>query len=174
MRRIRSRALWERKTACLIRRLRAFCNADTSHTICVATSATIVDHNDPDAARNFASRFFGVSSRQAVTTVGEDYAKEIWDEPRLIPPEPVGDPGGHPQPVRRRGGGRRPIRGLAFEDAYQLLSGQNPGPRGVGRKRCTRRCLRNELVFGLNEELKTPRASGGTPGRPWSNGWVVR
>ncbi|MCY3776935.1 MAG: DEAD/DEAH box helicase [Candidatus Aminicenantes bacterium] len=65
------------ETACLIRRLRSFCNADPGHTVCVATSATIVDHNDPEAARKFASRFFGVR-RAAVTTVGEDYAEETW------------------------------------------------------------------------------------------------
>ena len=58
------------ETAVLIRRLRAFCNIDPrgargacpSHGIvtrCVATSATIVDREDPDAARNFAARFFG-------------------------------------------------------------------------------------------------------------------
>src|SRR5208337_394516 len=47
-------------TACLIRRLRSFCGKDANQTTCVATSATIVDERDPDAARNFASRFFGV------------------------------------------------------------------------------------------------------------------
>ena len=63
------------ETACLIRRLRSFCNAETRHTICVATSATIVDHDDPEAARKFAPRFFGVTP-DAVATIGEDYAKE--------------------------------------------------------------------------------------------------
>ena len=63
------------ETACLIRRLRAFCNAEASHTTCVATSATIVDREDPGAARSFAARFFGVAP-DAVTTVGEDYEAE--------------------------------------------------------------------------------------------------
>lgn len=42
------------ETACLIRRLRRFCGKDVDQTTCVATSATIVDEQDPDAARNFA------------------------------------------------------------------------------------------------------------------------
>ena len=143
------------ETACLIRRLRSFCNADTSHTICVATSATIVDHNDPDAARNFASRFFGVPP-EAVTTVGEDYAKEIWDEPRLIPPEPVGDPG----VILNRCVGAvedEDPPGAGVRDAYQLLSGQILGP-GSWPEALHQALSANELVFGLNEELKTPRA----------------
>ena len=37
------------ETACLIRRLRASCNAEVGHTTCVATSATIVDRQDPGA-----------------------------------------------------------------------------------------------------------------------------
>ena len=48
------------ETACLIRRLRAFCDSGPGDTTCIATSATIVDHDDPDAACNFAARFFGV------------------------------------------------------------------------------------------------------------------
>src|SRR5262249_29825805 len=38
------------ETACLIRRLRRFCGKMPEDTACVATSATIVDENDPDAA----------------------------------------------------------------------------------------------------------------------------
>ena len=64
------------EAACLVRRLRAFCRADAAHTTCVATSATIVDRQQPDAARNFAARFFGVPA-QAVATVGEDYEAEV-------------------------------------------------------------------------------------------------
>jgi len=48
------------EAACLIRRLRSYCGREPERTVCVATSATIVDVNNPDAARDFASRFFGV------------------------------------------------------------------------------------------------------------------
>ena len=78
------------ETAVLIRRLRAFCNADPGATRCVATSATIVDREEPGAARNFAARFFGVDS-SAVATIGEAYEREVWAEPRIVPPA-AGDP----------------------------------------------------------------------------------
>ena len=76
------------ETACLVRRLRAFCQADPARTTCIATSATIVDHGDPEAGRTFAARFFGVAS-DAVTTVGEDYETEVWAEPRFVPRAPA-------------------------------------------------------------------------------------
>ena len=142
------------ETACLIRRLRAFCNAETSHTVCVATSATIVDHDDPDAARNFASRFFGVSSDK-VTTVGEDYAEEIWDEPRFVPPEPGEDP----EVILNRCVGAvedEDRSGTGIRRTYRLLSGQNLG-HGSWPEALHQALSRNDLVYGLNEELKTPR-----------------
>ncbi|HQJ35878.1 MAG TPA: DEAD/DEAH box helicase, partial [Rhodoglobus sp.] len=55
------------ETACLIRRLRAFCGRGAQDSVCVATSATIVDGRDPGAARAFAARFFGVDAEQVVT-----------------------------------------------------------------------------------------------------------
>ena len=80
------------ETACLIRRLRASCDAEVGHTTCVATSATIVDRQDPGAARDFASRFFGVAP-DSVATVGEDYEAEVWTAaPRVVPPPPAEDP----------------------------------------------------------------------------------
>ena len=75
------------ETACLIRRLRAFCNADPNETTCVATSATIVDHDDPQAGRNFAARFFGVAA-DAVATIGEDYEAEVWTTGRFLRLQP--------------------------------------------------------------------------------------
>ena len=98
------------ETACLIRRLRAFCHAETSHTTCVATSATIVDHEDPRVACKFASRFFGVPP-DTVTTVGEDYEAEVWAGPRFVPPAPGEDPAGILDRCVRGGGGRGPLGG---------------------------------------------------------------
>lgn len=74
------------ETACLIRRLRRFCGKDAHQTTCVATSATIVDEKDPDAARNFAARFFGVPA-DSVATVHEEYEQDAWS-PRFTPPAP--------------------------------------------------------------------------------------
>ncbi len=75
------------ETACLIRRLRQFCGRKASDTVCVATSATIADEADPQAARNFASRFFGVPA-EAVTTVQEEYREDRWS-PCYTPPAPA-------------------------------------------------------------------------------------
>ena len=75
------------ETACLIRRLRAFCGRDAQDTVCVATSATIVDRERPDAARHFASRFFGVDPA-AVVTVGEAFEGHAWSGERVVPAAP--------------------------------------------------------------------------------------
>ena len=142
------------ETACLIRRLRSFCNADTGHTICVATSATIVDHDDPEAARKFASRFFGVRP-ETVATVGEDYAEEVWAEPRFLPPEPGEDPDAILDRCVRAVEDEDPS-GPGIREAYRLLSGQILGS-GSWPEALHLALSRNELVFGLNEELRKPR-----------------
>ena len=148
------------ETACLIRRLRAFCNADPGHTTCVATSATIVDGEDPQAARHFAARFFGVAS-EAVATVEEDYESEVWAESRSVPPGPDRDAAGILD---------RCVRAVEDEEAsgdgvggaYRSLSGREldgdaaGGPEGWPR-RLYDALSRNELVFRLNEALTTPR-----------------
>ncbi len=79
------------ETACLIRRLRAFCNRSAADTICVATSATIADPNNPNAARDFAARFFGVEP-QRVATISETYEQEVWANQQHLPRTPKVDP----------------------------------------------------------------------------------
>ena len=153
------------ETACLIRRLRVFCDAKDGtcarpwssgiHTTCVATSATIVDREDPGAARHFASRFFGVAP-EAVVTVGEDYEAEVWATPRSPPPAPAEDPAGIlercVQAVEDEDGS-----GAGVRAAYRSLCGddlnEGDGPAALHAALC-----RNELVFRLNEELRSPRA----------------
>ncbi len=56
----------------------------------MATSATIVDQDEPDAARKFASRFFGVDARE-VATIGEAYQAEVWRDDRFVAPSPSAD-----------------------------------------------------------------------------------
>ena len=146
------------ETACLIRRLRSFCNIDPGHSRCIATSATIVDSEKPDAARNFAARFFGVPVNEVVT-VGEDYEAEAWAELRLVPPAPDGDPSTILDKC---------VRAVEDEDgsgagvggAFRSLSGR---PLSVEDGTKWPRALyavlsHNELVFRLNEELAGPRA----------------
>lgn len=143
------------ETACLIRRLRAFCNATPSRTTCVATSATIVDHREPDAARNFAARFFGAAS-DSVTTIAEDYEEEIWSESRFVPPAPTEDAAAILErcvdAVEDEAGD-----GSGVKEAYRMLSGRElddgdwPNSLHVAMSR-------NELAFCLSEELAAPKS----------------
>ncbi len=73
------------ETSCLIRRLRNYCGKEASETVCVATSATILDVANPNAARDFASRFFGVPAED-VATVAESYERDDWHSERRVPP----------------------------------------------------------------------------------------
>ena len=146
------------ETACLIRRLRSFCNIDPGHTTCIATSATIADSREPGAARDFAARFFGVPAGE-VLTVGEDYEAETWAEPRVVPPTPDGDPSRILD---------RSVRAVEDEDAtgadvaraYRSLSGGDlPAQEDGDWPGALYAALaRNELVYRLNEALALPRA----------------
>ena len=78
------------ESACLIRRLRTFCGRSEKDTVCVATSATIVDARDQDAGRRFASRFFGTPADQ-VECVHEEYEADPWQRQRRVPSAPTGD-----------------------------------------------------------------------------------
>src|SRR5690606_30982540 len=69
-----------------------FCSRDTGDTVCIATSATIADHRNPNAASDFASRFFGVD-KASVVTVSEAYEQEVWSSKRKTPSLPKKDTG---------------------------------------------------------------------------------
>ena len=149
------------ETACLIRRLRAYCNRDAADTVCIATSATIVDTERPEAARVFASRFFGVPE-ESVETVAEDVEAEVWSTERWLASPPSGgndagggadrlladcvkaveeDPDGPGDDVRR---------------SYRALSGRElsdePWPEALYRA-----LARSEIAYRLNEALDQPR-----------------
>jgi hypothetical protein len=140
------------ETACLIRRLRAFCGVRETETVCVATSATIVDREHPDAARAFASRFFGVPD-QDVATVGEAYQREVWSASRFLPPIPKRDPNELlaecVKAVEEAGGETvRPI--------YHDLTGKDL-PAGDWPEALHGAMSQNELAFQLSEVLTRPR-----------------
>jgi hypothetical protein len=79
------------ETACLIRRLRAFCSKEAQDVACVATSATMADpERGPEAGVDFARRFFGVDASR-VTLVGEVYDEQRWSEQRALPTGPGAD-----------------------------------------------------------------------------------
>ena len=152
------------ETACLIRRLRAFCDVEPGHTTCIATSATIVDRDDPETARNFAARMFGVA-HDKVTTVEEDYEPEVWSGPRSIPPAPAEDTAvildRCVHAVEEESDSDAGVRAV-----YRSLSGQNlNGPHSEDWPLALHDALsRNELVFRLNEELTAPKALDELPG----------
>ena len=145
------------ETACLVRRLRSFCKIEAERTKCIATSATIVDLNEPDAARTFAARFFGVPAEEVVT-VGEDYEAETWQEPRVVPPMPKGDPSAILDECVRAVGDEHGSPS-AIERAYCSLSGcALPVQYGADWPTALHAALSgNELVFRLNDELAKPR-----------------
>ena len=148
------------ETACLIRRLRAFCGVEGSRTTCVATSATIVDDREPEAARSFAARFFGVPAN-AVTTVGEDYEEEVWAQPRFVP----ADPGADAAAILDRcvlAVDEEEEPDAAVRAAYRALSGGEL-PHGDWPTALHAALSRNDLVFRLSEELGAPRALAELP-----------
>ena len=148
------------ETACLIRRLRAFCNADPNETTCVATSATIVDHNDPQAGRNFAARFFGVAA-DTVATIGEAYEAEVWGTERFVPPAPAEDT----VAILDRTVDALDDDTPAAEDvrtAYHALAGEALGT-GDWPAALHAALSRNEIVFRLSEELEIPKALESLP-----------
>ena len=80
------------ETACLIRRLRAFCNVDPGH-----TPASPLPRPSSTAATRGGAQLRGADvcvASDAVNTVGEDYEAEIWSEPRSIPRHPPRTPPG--------------------------------------------------------------------------------
>ncbi len=141
------------ETACLIRRLRKFCGREARDTVCVATSATIVDERDPDAARKFASRFFGVEADDVVC-VHEEYQDDAWADQRTLPSAPAAD-------VKEL-----LARALVAVDAetpdaeiravYQQLTGL-PLEGDVWQDALHRALQANELAYQVRQALEKPR-----------------
>jgi len=141
------------ETACLIRRLRAFCGREAQDTVCIATSATIADQRNPDAARDFASRFFGVGM-ESVVTVSEAYEAEVWAGDRITPTKPkdansllndcvkaVEDEEGD---------------GAAIRSVYRALTSAELA-KGAWPNVLYEALSRNEVLFQLSEALASPR-----------------
>jgi ATP-dependent helicase YprA (DUF1998 family) len=164
------------ETACLIRRLRSFCGRGAGDTVCVATSATIVDAANPDAAKGFASRFFGVAKGD-IATVGEAYEAQVWAEGRVSTPAPIGDAGAILNEC---------VRVVDMDDAgasvgsvYRKLAGRDL-PTGEWAHALHAALSRNELVYRLSEALARPRSLADLPpelemqlGRPVSEAEIL-
>jgi ATP-dependent helicase YprA (DUF1998 family) len=150
------------ETACLIRRLRAFCGKTPEEVVCIATSATIADpRRGVEAGRDFAERFFGVD-RANVALVGEAYERDAWAEKRKVPSALAGEPSVQLQTVldvvRELEDDEPPaeaVRGL--QRMFQNLTGQKLDPKRW-QESLYERLSENEVAFRVAEALKKPRA----------------
>lgn len=167
------------ETACLIRRLRAYCGKDEASTACIATSATIADPvNGLEAGRDFASRFFGVDGSK-VALVGESYENDLWGTPRKASPPLNGDQALQLQTlldvlsqVDREDVTEAAVQSLRVW--FQSATG-NRLPAGPWREAMCEWLSHNEVVFQVAEALRKPRrlqdllaSLGDTLGRPIS------
>jgi ATP-dependent helicase YprA (DUF1998 family)/SOS-response transcriptional repressor LexA len=144
------------ETACLVRRLRAFCGLEAQDTLCVATSATIVDKDNPDAAREFASRFFGVPPEEVVT-VGETYEQEVWATDRFVTAAPAEDPAVLLDACVRAVEIGEPEVSAEVARVYRRLTGRDL-PAGDWQEALHAELSRAEIPFQLSELLGQPRA----------------
>lgn len=148
------------ETACLIRRLRSFCGRAAQDTVCVATSATIVDREKPEAARDFASRFFGVK-KDDVATVGEAYEAEVWTSGRTVPPKPAKDLNAILQACVKAVDDKEDPD-AAVRSAYRDL-GEADLPAGDWQLALHIVLSKNELMYQLSEILAVPRPLNDLP-----------
>ena len=146
------------ETACLIRRLRAFCGQGVAETTCVATSATLTDpERGPEAAREFATRFFGVNEDR-VELVTEEYEPDLWSEKRFVVPAMLpGDARHHLKNVLdavEQGDG--PDAGVAVRIAYRSMTGRSIEEKNW-QESLYSELSANEVVYQVAEALKAPK-----------------
>lgn len=149
------------ETACLIRRLRAYCGKSEADTTCIATSATIADPRQGiEAGREFASRFFGVDGSR-VELIGEAYEKDLWNEPRNVSPPFSGDQALQLKTVLEMLGQlessdvtEAQLQG--FRIWFQAFSGQRMQGENW-REALSRWLSHNEVVYQIAQALRRPR-----------------
>jgi len=144
------------ETACLVRRLRTFCGRDPGETVCIATSATLVDpERGPEAAQEFAVRFFGVPAGD-VELVGEEYEPDVWGTPRTVSPPLHGSASVHLREVLDAvEAGNDAGQRVAL--AYEAMTGCTLTAVGW-QEELHGYLAHNELVYQINELLARPRA----------------
>src|SRR5690606_35078326 len=150
------------ETACLIRRLRAYCGKDENSTTCIATSATIADpRRGIEAGREFASRFFGIDG-QSVELIGEAYEEDIWGEPRSVSAPFNGDQAMQLKTVLEMLGTLDKAEVDAADlQAFRIWFQTTSGMRMAGdnwREALNHWLSHNEVVYQIAEALRRPRA----------------
>lgn len=149
------------ETACLIRRLRAYCGKDENSTTCIATSATIADPRQGiEAGREFASRFFGVSGNK-MELIGEVYEEDVWGEPRTVSAPFTGDQALQLKNVLEMLGQLdraevTPADLQAFRIWFQTTSGMRMADDNW-RGALNQWLSHNEVVYQIAEALRRPR-----------------
>lgn len=153
------------ETACLIRRLRAYCGKDEQSTTCIATSATIADPMQGlEAGREFASRFFGVDGSK-VELVGESYEDDLWGEPRIASAAFNGDQGLQLKNVLALlSQVDRQEASAADIQAFRIWFQSTSGMRMVDdnwREALNQWLRHNEVVFQIADALRRPKPIAG-------------
>ena len=151
------------ETACLLRRLRSFCGKSADETVCIATSATIADRNNPAPAIHFASRFFGVS-KDKVEVVNEDYEPDLWATKRKVSPALPGNQVLQLRNVLEAIGNvdsDPPASLRLLKATFQSLTGQ---ALDISRSRWQdslfERLAENEVAYQIADALMRPRSMG--------------
>jgi len=156
-----NRGIQGAETACLIRRLRAYCGRDVLETACIGTSATIADpERGLEAGRRFASRFFGVPA-EGVELVGESQVEDRWDPERSPTPAFPGEPARMFQEVLEAlQGVDAPAPGRDARERFQSLLETLAGLQiDVNRwqESLYEQLAGNEVVYQIAQALKRPR-----------------
>lgn len=143
------------ETACLIRRLRAFCGRQAEDTICVATSATLADpERGTEAAKEFAARFFGVEAA-SVEVVLEQYEEDEWPPARRLPRAIPGDAREHLKNVLEAVESGEDA-GARVRIALRAMSGEALDEE-AWQEDLYARLAANELVYQIAQVLRRPR-----------------
>lgn len=150
------------ETACLIRRLRAFCGRGVNDTVCIATSATIADRDDPNAANNFAARFFGVQPDD-VMIVGEAYEGEVWTHDRFVPQAPREDPASLLETCVRAVELPAEEARAAVASVYRGLANRDLPAAASWQEALYEELARCEVAYQLSESLGQPRSLAELP-----------
>ncbi len=143
------------ETACLIRRLRAFCGRTTSETVCVATSATLADPSRrEESGRVFAGRFFGVDPA-SVVVVGEEHESQTWDAPRKSSPAPSDPVAMLREVLSAVDGGTGAGQAVAHAAASLSVQGVDPARWEAS---LYERLSEQQVVYEIAQNLHRPRA----------------
>jgi len=147
------------EVACLVRRVRELAGKTSDEIICIGTSATLADPtkeemDNEEAARRFASRFFGVDSNN-VKLIGESYVAREWPKQRYKPIAPPGD--GMDRLSRVLSAVTEPVNVGEIKGVVEELTGQIFDPGEDWREALYDHLVTNEYVYQTTQILSSPK-----------------